>query len=86
MSEAELVNNIADVLRQVREGSEIVIERENRPVAVMKPAKPSGRMISEVIADLKQRGSAAVIDDDFAKDIAEGIAAHRQPWNPLPWD
>jgi len=36
MTEAELVNNIADVMRQVRQGSEIVIEQGNRPVAVIK--------------------------------------------------
>jgi len=32
-------------------------------------------MISDVIADLKARGSNAVIDDDFARDIEEGIKA-----------
>ena len=86
MTEAELVNNIADVMRQVRQGNEIVIEQGNRPVAVIKPAKPVGRMISDVIADLKARGSSAVMDDDFARDIEEGIKAHRQPWNPPSWD
>jgi prevent-host-death family protein len=86
MTEAELVNNIADVMRQVRQGSEIVIEQGNRPVAVIKPSKPAGRMISDVIADLKARGSTAVMDDDFAHDIEEGIKAHRQPWNPSSWD
>jgi hypothetical protein len=43
-------------------------------------------MISEVIADLKARGSNAVIDEDFARDIEEGIKAHREPWNPPSWD
>ena len=86
MTEAELLNNIADVMEQVRQGSEIVIEQGNRPIAVIKPSKPAGRMISEVIADLKARGSTAVMDDDFARDIQEGIKAHRQPWNPPSWD
>jgi len=86
MTEAELVNNIADVMRQVRQGSEIVIEQGNRAVAVIKPSKPAGRMISDVIADLKARGSIAVMDDDFAGDIEEGIKSHRQPWNPPSWD
>jgi prevent-host-death family protein len=85
MTEAELVNNIADVMRQVRQGREIIIEQGNRPVAVIKPSQPAGRMISEVIADLKARGSTAVMDDDFAHDIEEGIKAHRQPWNPPSW-
>ena len=40
MTEAELVNNIADVMRRVRQGSEIVIEEDNRPVAVIEKALP----------------------------------------------
>ena len=43
------------------------------PVAFIKPSKLEGRMISEVIADLKARGSSAVIDEDFAHDIKGGI-------------
>lgn len=86
MSEAEVVKDIAAVLVKVRQGSEIVIEQDHRPVAVIKPSQPVGRMISEVIADLKARGSNAVMDDDFAHDIEEGIKAHRQPWNPPSWE
>lgn len=71
MTQAELVKNIAEVMRQVRQGSEIVIEQGNRRVAVIKPSKPPGRMISEVVADLKARGSTAVMDDDFARDIED---------------
>jgi antitoxin (DNA-binding transcriptional repressor) of toxin-antitoxin stability system len=86
MSEAEVVREIASVLEKVRQGSEIVVEQDNRPVAVIKPSKPAGRMISEVIADLKARGSNAVIDDEFARDVEEGIKAHREPWNPPSWE
>jgi len=43
-------------------------------------------MISEILADLKSRGSNAAMDDDFARDIEEGINAQRQPWNPASWD
>jgi len=43
-------------------------------------------MISEVTADLKARGSNAAMDEDFARDIDEGIKAQRQPWNPPSWD
>ena len=75
MSEADVVKDIAAVLVKVREGSEIVIEHDNRPVAIIRPSSPAGRMISEVIADLKARGSEATMDEDFARDIAEGIKA-----------
>lgn len=86
VSEAEVVKDIAAVLEKVRQGSEIVIEENHRPIAVIKPSKPAGRPISEVIAELKARGSQAVIDDDFARDIEAGIEAYRQPWTPPPWE
>jgi antitoxin (DNA-binding transcriptional repressor) of toxin-antitoxin stability system len=86
MTEDEVVKDIVAVLAKVRQGVEIVIEQDHRTVAFIKPSKPEGRMISEVIDDLKRRGSNAMIDDDFARDIEEGIKAHRQPWNPPSWD
>ena len=45
-----------------------------------------GRKISEVIAALEASGANAVIDEDFARDVEEGIKAHREPWNPPSWD
>ena len=86
MTEDEVVKDIVAVLAKVRQGVEIVIEQDHRTVAFIKPSKSEGRMISEVIADLKRRRSTAMIDDDFARDIEEGIKAHRQPWNPPSWD
>lgn len=85
-TEAEVVKDIAAVLAKVRQGIEIVVEQDHRNVAFIKPPKREGRMISEVIADLKARGSNAVVDDDFARDIEEGIKADRQPWNPPSWE
>ena len=86
MTEAEVVKDIAGVLAQVRQGVEVVVEHDHHALAVIKPSRPAGRMISEVIADLKARGSNAVMDEDFARDIEEGIKAHREPWNPPSWD
>jgi antitoxin (DNA-binding transcriptional repressor) of toxin-antitoxin stability system len=86
MTEAELARDLHTVLEKVRQGVEVVIERDSRPVAVLKAPTVKGRMISEILADLKARGSSAVMDDDFARDIEEGIEAHREPWNPPSWD
>jgi hypothetical protein len=86
MTEAEVVKDIAAVLAQVRQGVEVVVEQDHRAVAVIKQPVPAGRMISEVIADLKARGSSAAMDEDFARDIEEGIRAHRTPWNPPSWE
>ncbi len=88
MSEADVVKDIASVLAKVRQGVEVVIEQDHRAVAVIKVScRNRGRMISEVIAELRARGSCAVMDDDFARDDEEaGIKAHRQPWNPPSWE
>ena len=87
ITEAEPARDVRAVLEKIEQGSEGIIEREDhRPVAVMKQLQPAGRMISEVIADLKTRGSDAVMDDYFAHDIEEGIEAHHQPWNPPSWE
>ncbi len=81
MSKAELANNFHEVLSKVQQGAEIVIEQNHRPVAVLKPSQPVGRMSTEVLADLKARGSNAVMDEGFAQDIEDGIKAQHQPWN-----
>ena len=86
VSEADVVREIAAVLEKVRQGSEVVIEHNHRPIAVITPSKPIGRSISAVVADLKARGSNAVMDDDFARDIEAGIGAHREPWKPPSWE
>jgi antitoxin (DNA-binding transcriptional repressor) of toxin-antitoxin stability system len=86
MSEAEVARDLHAVLAKVQQGVEIVIERENQPVAVIRSSKPVGRMLSEIVAELKARHSLAVMDDEFARDVEEGIDAQRQPWNPTSWD
>jgi antitoxin (DNA-binding transcriptional repressor) of toxin-antitoxin stability system len=86
ITEAELARDVHTVLEKVQQGVEVVVEQNHRPVAVIKASKPTGRMISEIIADLKARGSNAVIDDDFARDVEEGIKAQREPWNPPSWE
>ncbi|MDP2996413.1 MAG: hypothetical protein Q8N47_02920 [Bryobacterales bacterium] len=69
VTEAELALDIHAVLVKVQEGVEVVIEQNQRPIAVIKPPKTAGRIISEVLADLNAPGSIAVMDDDFAHDI-----------------
>jgi antitoxin (DNA-binding transcriptional repressor) of toxin-antitoxin stability system len=86
MSEAEVALDLHAALAKVQQGVEIVIEQDHQPVAVLKPSKPTGRMISAVVADLKARGSNAVMDGDFARDIQEGIKAQRRPWTPPSWE
>jgi len=68
-----------------RDRGEVVIERDAQPVAVIRPAEPVRRKISECIA-LMPVDSTATIDPDFAKDVEAAIAAHREPLQPPAWD
>jgi antitoxin (DNA-binding transcriptional repressor) of toxin-antitoxin stability system len=86
MTEAEVARNLHAVLDKVRQGLEVVIEQDNRPVAVIKAPLVKGRRISEVIAALEASGANAIIDEDFAGDVEEAIKARREPWNPPSWD
>ena len=86
MTEAEVARDLHTVLEKVRQGVEVVIEQDSRAVAVIRAPVVKGRKISEVIAALEASGANAVLDEDFARDVEEGIRARRQPWNPPSWD
>ena len=91
MSEADAANNLASVLDRVSEGAEVVIERDSRPVAVLKaPENRAGRLLSESIALAKahaeELGYEPTLDPDFAADLEKIIKNHRKPLNPPSWD
>jgi antitoxin (DNA-binding transcriptional repressor) of toxin-antitoxin stability system len=83
--EEAAVTNVATLLAHVRAGSEVIIENGVRPVAVLHPAEPVPRTISECIALLPE-DSTATVDPDFARDVAAAVEAHREPLNPPTWD
>jgi antitoxin (DNA-binding transcriptional repressor) of toxin-antitoxin stability system len=89
VNEADVVRDLAAILKSVEAGAEIVIERDAQPLAVIRAAGPSRRMISECIAlaeaHEKEPGQAPVLDPDFAADIEE-IVRNRKPWNSPSWD
>jgi len=78
ISEAELVLDIRAVLDRVHAGAEIVIERNARPIAVLRAAEPRRRRLSEILARLPE-DSTATIDPDFAADVQGFIDSHREP-------
>ena len=86
ITESELARDVHGVLEKVRQGAEVVVEEDHRPVAVIKASKLAGRLSSEVLADLTARNSTAAIDDAFAHDVEEGIRAYRESWNPPSWE
>jgi antitoxin (DNA-binding transcriptional repressor) of toxin-antitoxin stability system len=86
ISEAELARDLHAVLEKVRQGSEIVVEQDHRPVAILRPARLKTPTMSEIIAAMEAGGACGIIDEDFARDVEEGIASRNEPWNPPSWD
>ena len=80
MTEAELARDLHAVLERVQQGTEVVVDRDDRPVAVIKRAEP----VRHTLADLvrlagereRKRGYAIPLDEDFAADV-DAIAQAR---------
>ena len=86
ISEAELARDLHAVLEKVQEGVEVIVEQDHRPVAVIRTPHRSGRPISEILRQAKERNSTVTLDPDFGKDLEAVIASHQQPWNPPSWE
>lgn len=87
ITEAELARDLHAVLEKVQQGSEVIVEREDhRPVAVITSPVPKPRTLSESIALAEARGTTAVPDDGFMRDVEAGIAERSQPWTPPSWE
>lgn len=86
ISEAEAASDFAALLARVRAGAEIVIEHDARPVAVLHPAEPAVRLLSESLRLAREHGSTATLDEDFARDVEAAVESHREPLNPPAWD
>jgi antitoxin (DNA-binding transcriptional repressor) of toxin-antitoxin stability system len=82
ITEAELARDVHAVLARVQEGVEVIVEQDQRPVAVVKTPQSAGRLLSESIALAESRGSTVTLDDGFMKDVEEGIASRSLSWNP----
>jgi len=90
ISEAEAANNFGALMERVRAGAEVVIERDAKPIAVVRPAEVvRGRPISECIAlaeaHAKELGYEPTLDPDFAADLEE-IINSRKPRNIPTWE
>jgi hypothetical protein len=86
ITEAELARDVPAVLEMIRQGAEVIVDRNAQPVAVIKSPRFRGRPIDECIAMAKAHGSHATLDDEFAKDLDDIIDSHREPLNPPAWD
>jgi antitoxin (DNA-binding transcriptional repressor) of toxin-antitoxin stability system len=86
VSEAEAASDFTSLIERVRAGAEVVIEKDARPVAVIRPAETGGRLLSESLRRAREHGSTATLDEDFGKDVEAAIESHREPLNPPAWD
>jgi hypothetical protein len=73
MTEAEVARDFAAVLEKIKQGAEVIVERDAQPVAVIKAPQFRGRSIDECIALAKKHGSHATVNQGFAKDLEEVI-------------
>jgi antitoxin (DNA-binding transcriptional repressor) of toxin-antitoxin stability system len=86
MTEAEVARDLHGVLDKVQQGVEVVVEQNHRPIAVIRSPLPERRLLSECIALAEAGASSATLDESFAADVEEGIAARSRPWKPPIWE
>jgi antitoxin (DNA-binding transcriptional repressor) of toxin-antitoxin stability system len=86
ITEAELARDLHGVLAKVQQGLEVVIEQDHRPVAILRPPQRSGRLVSEILREARQRNSTVTLDEDFGNDMEAIIASQQQPWTPPSWE
>jgi antitoxin (DNA-binding transcriptional repressor) of toxin-antitoxin stability system len=82
VSDAEAASDFASLLERVSAGAEVVVERDSRPVAVVRAAEAlRGRLLSESIAlaeaHAKELGYEPAMDAGFAADLKEIIKSRK---------
>ena len=87
--ESDLAAALGSVLHCVEEGAEFIVERDDHPIAIIRPAVPFGRKISDCIAlaarHEREAAQVPVLEPDFAEDLAE-IVRSRKPREAMEWD
>ena len=86
VSETEAAREAASLMARVRAGAEVVIEHDARTVAVLHPAEPHVRLLSESLRLAREHGSTVTLDGDFGRDLEEIINSHRESLSPPAWD
>jgi len=76
MTDAELARDLHAVLEKVRQGTEVVVDLDATPVAVIKAPGFRGSPIDERIALAESRGLHATLDEDFGQGFGKH---HQQP-------
>ena len=90
ISEADATRDFAGLIARVQDGAEVVIERDARAIAVLRPpTERKGRLISESIAlaeaHAEELGYEPVMGPDYAADMEE-IIRGRKPRDLSAWE
>jgi len=84
VSESQAIRELPRLLAQVEQGDQVIIERDDGPVAVLTRAKAAHRSFEETVERL--RASALLnVDESFAADTQAAIDAHREPHRYPDW-
>jgi len=86
LTEDEAIRDFAAILERVEQGIKVIVDRHDRPVAVIEPPLQPGRLLSECIALAEAHGSTVTLDENFSKDLEEIIASHDEPLDATQWD
>jgi antitoxin (DNA-binding transcriptional repressor) of toxin-antitoxin stability system len=76
ISESEAALNFAALMDHVRAGGEVVIDRDASAIAIVRPAIPAPRRLSESLRLAKAHASTVTLDDDFGRDLTEAYTAN----------
>lgn len=79
MTETQLARDLHGILDKVRQGAEVIVEENSRPVALIKPPPSrAGRSLSECIAIAKAEerkfAQPPVPDVEFAADVRAAVS------------
>lgn len=90
LSDVEAAGNFSALIDRVSAGDEVIIERDSRPVAVLRsPEAPRGLLLSESIAlaeaHAKELDYEPILNQGFAADLRE-IINSRKPRDLTAWD
>lgn len=82
ISEAEAASDFPSLLARVRAGAEVMIERDAEAVAIIRPAAPHVRLLSESLRLANEHVSTATLDGTFGRDLDAVVSSHREPLTP----
>jgi antitoxin (DNA-binding transcriptional repressor) of toxin-antitoxin stability system len=86
ISEAEAARDFSAIMARVREGAEVVIEKESAaPILIRALSDRPVRRLSESLRIAEDRSSGVTLDGGFEADLEAVINSHREPID-CPWE